>query len=61
MKAFNRKNPFKTPEGYFEGLPDRLMDRISEKGPRIPENDGFRVPDGYFEGLHDKILAKTGS
>ncbi len=58
MKAFNKKNPFKTPDGYFEGLSDRLMDRISKKAPGIPENEGFRVPDGYFEGLHEKIRQK---
>jgi hypothetical protein len=25
-----RKDPYKVPEGYFEGFPDRLMDRLNQ-------------------------------
>ncbi|MDE3740753.1 hypothetical protein [Maribacter polysaccharolyticus] len=61
-KADNHKN-FKTPEGYFEGFTDRLLDRIAtnespEKGSVLPKSDGFGVPDNYFEELNAKIKAK---
>ncbi len=58
MKELNKKNPFKTPEDYFEGFTGRLMGQISKEGPRIPESEGFKVPDGYFDDLHSNIENK---
>jgi hypothetical protein len=55
MKELNKKNPFKTPEEYFEGFTGRLMDQISRDGDHIPESEGFTVPEGYFDGLHRNI------
>ncbi len=58
MKDFNNKNPFKTPEGYFEDFSRGLMKRRAEKDTDIPRNEGFIVPDAYFEGIHEDILQK---
>ncbi|WP_222984490.1 hypothetical protein [Flagellimonas meishanensis] len=65
----DKKNSFNTPEGYFEGFHDRLMDKINQEeieeiSVLIPESDGFVVPDDYFETLSEKLtvkLAKTQS
>jgi len=58
MNESNKKNPFKTPEEYFEGFNDRLMDRLSEGKSVSPKEDGFVVPENYFESLHKNILKK---
>ena len=49
---------FKAPKGYFEGFMDRLKDRMEEKSPIIPEDDGFAVPEGYFEDFPDRLSEK---
>lgn len=58
MKELNNKNPFKTPEDYFEDFTERLMGQISEEVPRIKKSEGFTVPDGYFDDLHGNIENK---
>ncbi len=58
MKKLNNKNPFKTPESYFEDFSEKLTSRLSEEGTSLPENDGFIVPNNYFEGLHKNIQQK---
>ncbi len=58
MEKLNNKNPFKTPEGYFEDISKGLTKRLSEKGIDIPENEGFIVPNSYFEDVHENILKK---
>ncbi|WP_190809116.1 hypothetical protein [Flagellimonas sp. S3867] len=59
----DEKDNFKTPEGYFDSLHDRLMDKINqqETGTEdsiIPKSDGFTVPEGYFGHLPKKIFSK---
>jgi hypothetical protein len=57
-KLNNIKNSgFKTPNNYFDGLEDSIMDQInlSEK----ITGTGFKTPDNYFETLEDKILVKV--
>lgn len=49
MKSKYKNNPFKTPEDYFDALPDKVMKRLSE------EATGFTVPKGYFEGFGESI------
>ena len=46
---------FKAPDGYFEDFMGRLKDRMEEKSPIIPEDDGFTVPDGYFENFGERL------
>lgn len=33
-------NPFKVPEGYFESLSDRIIERVREAGPEVPVTKG---------------------
>ena len=63
MNKKNNKKNFKTPEGYFEGFSDRLLDRMSDaKGNQesslLPKSEGFMLPDGYFDSLNKNIQGK---
>ena len=49
------KNSYKTPESYFEGFNERLMDKILAEEFSIPKDDGFVVPDKYFETFTNKV------
>lgn len=51
---------FKTPEGYFEGLQSRIMDKVtSSNEPDIPVNkQAFKVPKDYFETFEDRLSQK---
>ena len=47
---------FRSPEGYFENFPDRVMARMKADTRRENGSEGgFKVPDGYFEGLADRL------
>ncbi len=60
MKEIPKKNNFKTPPGYFEGLSDRILNKLDEEDKAVmPEQEGFKVPDGYFEKVEKEILEKT--
>ncbi len=58
MKEFNKNNPFKTPEGYFEDFENRLMDKLSQGKSNIPKEEGFAIPENYFESIQGEILDK---
>jgi hypothetical protein len=58
MNKSDKNKGFKTPEGYFEGLTDKLMGKLSEEDSVLPEQDGFEVPEDYFETLNEKIISK---
>lgn len=58
MEELNKNNPFKTPEGYFEGFTDDLLNKLDEETFDLPKEEGFTVPDGYFDGVHNSILRK---
>ena len=63
MKTSKDNSDFKTPEGYFEGFTDKLLDSISipkdnQHGPLLSKSDGFIVPDSYFEALNSNIQEK---
>jgi len=60
MKKISKQNSFKTPEGYFDSLTDRIMDRISQEDSVIPKTDGFGVPEGYFDSLNKEIIDQSG-
>lgn len=55
----NKNNPFKTPEGYFDSLKDRLMDAASEQQADLPGKEGFKVPEGYFDNLKGELMGKV--
>ena len=50
-----KKEGFKVPEGYFEGLTDRILDRVKEKAPDLPKEEGFTLPEGYFDSLNERV------
>lgn len=55
-----RKNSgFTTPEGYFEGFTDDLLNKMSKEASSLPNKDGFKVPEGYFDSLNKKVLEKV--
>ncbi|MBT8322251.1 MAG: hypothetical protein KJO94_02125 [Eudoraea sp.] len=54
-----KKEGFKLPEGYFEGLTDRILERVAEDTSDLPEKEGFTVPEGYFDSLNERVRAKT--
>ena len=56
-----KENLFETPKGYFEGLHDKIMNRVknhesqvSLDSPELRENI-FKVPEGYFENLPSRV------
>ena len=55
MNDWKKHKGFKTPEGYFEGLTGKIMDKLSEEERPIPENEGFGVPEHYFDSLNERI------
>ncbi|MGP1990338.1 hypothetical protein D9V96_000455 [Zobellia laminariae] len=58
MKSFDKKNPFKAPEGYFEEFDKNLFEKLSREDSAIPKKEGFKLPDGYFDSLSDKLQQK---
>ncbi len=58
LNKLNKEDGFKIPEGYFDSLHERLLDRLDTEGHELPENDGFTVPDNYFNELHKNIQQK---
>ncbi len=54
-----KANPFVVPEGYFDGLDERIMAAITidELKNSIPE-EGFLVPEGYFNELASNIQSR---
>lgn len=64
LATLKDKNVFRVPYGYFEALPDRLMDKISTKGFDLGQKvevPALEVPKGYFDGLSSEILKKIRS
>lgn len=55
MQGPSNKNGFRTPDGYFDHLPGRVMDRI---GRKAEGNGGFRVPENYFETFPDRLAER---
>ncbi|MGB5378271.1 hypothetical protein [Muriicola sp.] len=61
MKEIPKRTGFKTPPGYFEGLAERIQDRMQEENAsKFSKEEGFAVPEAYFENLEKKILKKSG-
>ncbi len=60
MKKSFKKNSFKVPPGYFEGLTERIQKKMQEDdAQKFPKEDGFGVPETYFDKLEKEILANT--
>jgi len=59
LKHVNANNPFTVPDGYFNGLSERIvagikLDELKSKTPL----DGFTVPENYFEELSSNIQSR---
>ncbi len=54
-----KANAFVAPEGYFDGLDERIMAAIKmdELKKSIPDT-AFAVPEGYFDGLASNIQSR---
>lgn len=52
------KNPFKTPEGYFDSFEDKLRDKLSRGTSAIPRKTSFKVPDNYFETFNERLITQ---
>jgi len=58
MKDWKKHKGFKTPEGYFDNLTDRILDKVGEESQAVPENEGFSMPEGYLESFNDKLKSR---
>src|SRR5690606_3425873 len=47
---------FKTPENYFEGVEDSVLNQIHLKSI---EGSGFKIPEGYLDTIDNTIIAKV--
>nr|WP_294895887.1 hypothetical protein [uncultured Pedobacter sp.] len=54
LASISRDNVFKTPEGYFEGLSEQVLNQIKLNDFAGDENN-FNVPEAYFENLSQQI------
>jgi len=50
-----KKEGFRLPEGYLEGLTDRILERVAEDTSDLPDKEGFAVPEGYFDSLNERV------
>lgn len=58
MEELDKNSPFKTPEGYFDNLTDKLKDKLSEEKLNLPEGVDFTIPEDYFDNLKNSIQEK---
>ena len=60
-----KSDSFQVPDGYFDALPDQVMQRIEteEKVAQVlekyREGNSFSVPDGYFATLPDQVMDRV--
>lgn len=53
------KHGFKVPEGYFEGIEDAVLSRLSEEKLKADISEtGFKMPDNYLDSIEDKVFEK---
>ncbi|WP_340063872.1 hypothetical protein [Ascidiimonas aurantiaca] len=55
---YKNKGGFKLPNGYFDDVEERLIERWDSK---IPKETGFSVPENYFETLSETLQNKVFS
>ena len=59
MSTSSDHNPFKSPAGYFDRLPGRIMDRVQKEDIRTSAGKkGFQVPEEYFETFADRLAER---
>src|SRR5437763_537258 len=58
LSSLEKKDSFSVPDGYFDNLPDQVMNKIAAN-PLLNTENPFIVPDFYFEKLANDISNKT--
>lgn len=58
MRKENKKIDFKVPEGYFDSLTSRIMDKVATENTAFQGKDGFLVPEGYMDTFSEKVLQR---
>ena len=62
LVALPQGTPYQVPIGYFENLPERMLELVKMEGSPVLQNNkenAYKVPAGYFENLSDAILNKV--
>ncbi|WP_424494218.1 hypothetical protein [Salinimicrobium sp. GXAS 041] len=59
---YHKQKNFKVPEGYFETLDKRIMQRVTsmeaEEHLNLPSSTGFKVPENYFDNFETELFQK---
>lgn len=64
VAGIGRQMPYELPEGYFEGLPLVVLNRVArtaihvEPVVELPKSLTFSVPEGYFDGFASQVLSR---
>jgi len=60
LPGLKRENPFKVPDGYFESLPGKTIQRIQGETElnEVSNENPFHVPEGYFQSLPAVVRQK---
>ncbi len=53
-----KKEGFRVPDGYFEGLNKRLANRLDQDDVDLPKDSGFAVPEDYFDSLESNLSSR---
>jgi hypothetical protein len=62
LVSMPQENPYQVPTGYFDKLPERMLELVKIEGSPVLQNNKenpYQVPTGYFENLSDIILNKV--
>lgn len=60
--GLRKEAPFRVPEGYFEGLTERVLDRLELSDPSTNVRPHpFAVPEGYFERLSASVMERISA
>ncbi len=63
VEGIGRQVPYGLPEGYFEGLPLMILNRIEEAklASNLSKSLTFSVPEGYFDDFASRVLGRINS
>ena len=54
-----KKTGFKTPNNYFDGVEDNIMNAIQQESSfNLSKETGFTTPNNYFETIEDAVINK---
>ena len=58
LAGLDLRPAFKIPKGYFDELPDTVLESVSPLA-ELKKEQVFKVPENYFKSLPDLVLAKV--